>query len=120
MKKETGLALSSHEFAIEYLSSGNDFESELLAMGLHDELVDALALSETKGSPNTRYVTAKRRKIAALTDSNLLAKLRASKASYAGFLGDIIRSNPNGRTMEALVPPSVRKGFTIIENWLTK
>ena len=120
LKRETGLALSSHEFAIEYLSSGNDFESELLAMGLRDELVDALVLSETKGSSNTRYVAAKRRKIAALTDSDLLVQLRGSKASYAGFLGDVIRSNPNGRTMEALVPPSVRNGFTIIKNWLTK
>jgi putative ATP-dependent endonuclease of OLD family len=118
LKNETGLALSSREFAIEYLSSGNDFEAELLAMGLRDELIEALVLS--KGSANPRYVAAKRREIAAFTDSDLLVQLRASKASYAGFLGDIIRSNPNGRTTEALVPQSVRKGFTIIENWLTK
>jgi putative ATP-dependent endonuclease of OLD family len=119
LKKDTGLALSSDEFAIEYLSSGNDFESEMLALGLRDELIDALVLSETKGSTNTRYVAPKRRKIAALTDPDLLVRLRASKASYAGFLGDIIRTNPYRRTKEALVPLSVRNGFTIIENWLT-
>ena len=118
LERDTGLALSAQEFAIEYLSSGNDFEAELLAMGLRDELIEALVLS--KGSAEPRFVAAKRREIAALTDSDLLVQLRASKASYAGFLGDVIRSNPNGRTMEALIPQSVRKGFTIIENWLTK
>jgi putative ATP-dependent endonuclease of OLD family len=118
LKRDTGLALSSDEFAIEYLSSGNDFESELLALGLRDELVYALVLSETKGSGNKRYIAAKHREIAALTDPDLLSRLRASKASYAGFLGDVIRSNPNRRTKETLVPLSVRNGFTIIEGWL--
>jgi putative ATP-dependent endonuclease of OLD family len=88
-------------------------------MGLRDELVDALVLSETKGSVNTRYVAPKHREIAALPDPELLVKLRASKASYAGFLGDLIRSNPYGRAKEVLVPQSVRNGFTIIESWLT-
>jgi putative ATP-dependent endonuclease of OLD family len=120
LKKDTGLALPQDEFAIEYLTSGNDFEAELLAIGLRGELVDALVLSETKGSENPRYVAAKRKEIAALTDPDLLDQLRASKASYAGFLGDVIRSNPNGRTIEALVPLSVRNGFTTIENWLTQ
>jgi len=90
-----------------------------MGMGLRDELVDALVSCETKGSDNPRYVAAKRKEIAALTDPNLLAQLRGSKASYAGFLGDVIRSNPNGRTKESLVPLPVRSGFTTIEKWLT-
>ena len=120
LKKGAGLALSPDEFAIEYLSSGNDFEAELLAMGLRDELVDALVLSETKGSENPRYLAAKRKEIGALTDPDLLVQLRAAKASYAGFLGDVIRSNPNNKAKEALVPLPVRSGFTTIEKWLTQ
>lgn len=119
LKSDTGLALSPDVFAIEYHSSGNDFESELLALGLRDELIKALVLSETKGADNTHHIAAKNGEITALTDPDLLSRLRASKASYAGFLGDIIRSNPNGRTKESLVPLSVRKGFTTIESWLT-
>jgi putative ATP-dependent endonuclease of OLD family len=120
LRRDAGLALSTDEFGIAYLSEGNDFEAELMAMGLRDELVDALVLCETKGSDNPRYAAAKRKEIVALADFDLLVHLRGAKASYAGFLGDIIRSNPNERTKEELVPPPVRSGFTIVENWLTQ
>ncbi len=120
LRKDAGLALSADEFGIEYLSNGNDFEAELMGMGLRDELVDALVLCETKGSDNPRYTAAKRKEIVALADADLLAQLRGAKASYAGFLGDIIRSNSNGRNKDDLIPPSVRKGFTKVEIWLTQ
>ena len=120
LRNDAGLTLSTDEFGIAYLSNGNDFEAELMGMGLRDELVDALVLCATKGSENQRYAAAKRKEIVALTDSDLLAHLRKLKASYAGFLGDIIRSNPNGRTKEELVPLPVRSGFAIVKKWLTQ
>lgn len=120
LRKDAGLALSTDEFGIAYLSNGNDFEAELMGMGLRDELVEALVLCETKGSDHPRYTAAKRKEIVAFSDVDLLVRLRDSKASYAGFLGDVIRSNPNGRTKEELVPLPVRSGFAIVKNWLTQ
>jgi putative ATP-dependent endonuclease of OLD family len=120
LRRETGLELSEDVFSIEHLSPGNDIEAELLCLGLRDELIDSLVLSETKGSENERYVSAKRREITALADSDLLIRLRASKASYAGFLGDIIRTNPYGKTKESLIPATFIRGFAKVESWLTR
>jgi putative ATP-dependent endonuclease of OLD family len=120
LRRETGLVLSEDIFSVEYLSLGNDIEAELLYLGLRDELIDSLVLSETKGSENDRYVFAKYREIRGLIDIDLLIRLRASKASYAGFLGDIIRKNPYGRSKESLIPPTIIRGFTKVESWLTR
>lgn len=118
LKNKTGLELSTDQFVIEYLSDGNDIEAELLQLGLRSELVDALIMVDTNGTDNDRYIAAKRIEIEALSDDEILDKLRDSKASYAGYLGDVLRANPNGKTKEQLVPTSIRTGISTVESWL--
>jgi len=119
LKKDSSLALASDIFGIEYLSANNDFEAELLGLGLRDEIVDALVLCATNGSTTPRYLAAKRREIVALNDDQILAEMRVSKAAYAGFLADVLRRNPNGKSKNDLIPTAVSKAFTTIQTWLS-
>ncbi len=119
LKKDTNLALGPNKFGISYLTSGNDFEAELLLQtGLKEEIISALVLSETNGSENPRYRAAKLKEITALTEQDLLLKMRESKAAYAGFLADVLRENPNNKMVNALVPTAVIDAFNAVKGWL--
>jgi putative ATP-dependent endonuclease of OLD family len=120
LKKDTELALESDIFGISYLSSNNDFEAELLLQTkLRDEIISALVSSETNGSGNHRYRAAKLNEITTLPDQDILLKMRGSKASYAGFLADVLRENPNNRTANALLPSAVIDAFNAVKGWLS-
>ena len=120
LKKDTELALESDIFGVSYLRSNNDFEAELLLQTkLRDEIISALVSSETNGSENHRYRAAKLNEITALPDQDILLKMRGSKASYAGFLADVLRENPNNRTANALLPSAVIDAFNAVKGWLS-
>ncbi|WP_167631591.1 AAA family ATPase [Mariprofundus ferrooxydans] len=120
IRTETGLALDSDEFSVGFLSIGNDIEAELLnVQGLRQEIIDALIMAATRGSDNSHYVTAKTTEINALNDSQILEKMRASKASYAGYLSDILLINPYSKPKESLVPESMRAAFEEIRTWMS-
>lgn len=110
--------LNPASFTLNYLPPGRDFEAELIAHGLREELIDALVICATKGSSNTRFIDAKHREFSALDDDALTEKLRSEKASYAGFLADVILENPRGKTPEELVPPSIRTVLDRLNHWV--
>jgi len=117
--EDAGLALNSDIFSLHFLGDNNDIESELInALNIRDEIVEALISTETRGSTNTHYVGAKTKEIQALNDEGLLKKMRSSKASYAGFLSDVILRNPNNKEKEQLVPIAIVAAFKQIERWL--
>jgi len=120
LKKDTNLVLESDIFGISYLSSGNDFEAELLLqVKLRNEIILALVSFETNGSENHRYRYAKQGEIAALSDQEILLKMREAKASYAGFLADVLRENPNDRAANNLLPSAVMDAFNAVKGWLS-
>ena len=120
LKKDTELTLEPDIFGISYLSSNNDFEAELLLQTkLRDEIISALASSETNGSGNHRYRAAKLNEITALPEQDILLKMRRSKASYAGFLADVLKENPNDRTANTLLPSAVIDAFNAVKGWLS-
>lgn len=119
IKKDTRLELKSDVFGIAYLSEGNDFEAELLTtLSLRPEIIDALVLCETKGADNPRYIDAKHREISALGEDELIARLRASKASYSGYLGEVLISNQQGRSLQELLPKAAIETFEQLKEWL--
>jgi putative ATP-dependent endonuclease of OLD family len=114
-----GLALDSNIFSLNFISEDNDIEAELInTLNMQSEIVEALVATETRGSTNEQYVVAKTTEIESLNDEELLEKMRKSKASYAGFLSDVILRNPNGKRKEELVPEAMIAAFTQIERWL--
>lgn len=120
LKKDTGMALGSDIFGVSYLSSNNDFEAELLLqIKLRDEIISALVSYETNGTENARYRDAKLKEITALLDKDILLKMQGAKASYAGFLADVLRENPNNRTADALLPSAVIDAFDAVKGWLS-
>ncbi len=120
LKKDTGMALGSDIFGVSYLSSNNDFEAELLLqIKLRDEIISALVSYETNGTENDRYRDAKLKEITALLDKDILLKMQGAKASYAGFLADVLRENPNNRTADALLPSAVIDAFDAVKGWLS-
>lgn len=121
INKINGLVLNADNFFLSYLHTGNDIEAELIApLGLRREIVDALVLTETRGSGNEQYIAAKKKEIDALNDVQLLEKMHTSKASYAGFLADVIKRNPYKKNKESLVPEAVRNAFDQIQGWISK
>jgi putative ATP-dependent endonuclease of OLD family len=120
IKNATGLSLADDIFAISYLNDGNDMEAELLlSLGLKAELIEALVLSQIKGSANVDYRQAKQRELTELTDDDLLVKMKGFKASYAGFLANVITRNPQNRSKIALVPAAFQEAFIQVERWLS-
>lgn len=116
--KDAGLDLDNNVFSLHFLNANNDIEAELLnTLNMRPEIVEALVATETRGSSNEQYVTAKTREIESLNEE-LLEKMRKSKASYAGFLSDIILKNPNNKAKEALIPEAMIAAFKQIEEWL--
>lgn len=118
LTKEMNIALGANLYGITYLDNGNDFEAELIAHGLRDEVVDALVLYETKGSTNDRYRAAKYKELTVLTDEQLIANMREAKSSYSGFLADVLLENPRNKCAAELVPPNIRASFDCITGWL--
>jgi putative ATP-dependent endonuclease of OLD family len=118
IRGNTPLALSEDMFAVFYLCDGNDIEAEIVdALDLKDEVVEALVKTETRGSENDRYIEAKTKEISDLAADELIERMRSSKASYAGFLADVIARNPNGREAKELVPIAVRQAFEQLKKW---
>lgn len=120
IKQDTGLELSDDVFSINFLNLGNDIEAELIgSLALHEEVIESLVLTETKGRmSNSHYLAAKTTEIKALDNESLLKKMRASKASYAGFLADVITRNPKNRVKGDLVPEAFKEAFKKIEEWV--
>ncbi len=115
----TNLKLTNDVFGIDFLSAGNDIEAELvLTLKLREKVIQALISSETRGSDNTGYVAAKTLEITALSDDELVTKMRTIKTSYSGFLSDVITLNPQARSKEKLVPDALINAFRKIEEWL--
>lgn len=118
IRKDTTLTLSSDEFYLSFLSPNNDIEAEIIdVLGMRDEVMEALVKTETRGSDNVHYVAAKTTEIQALSDNQLIEKMRDSKASYAGFLSEVIARNPNSKPREELVPQAAIDVFEKLKKW---
>ncbi len=118
IKQNTSLELSSNEFYCSFLSQGNDIEAELVhVLTMRDEVIEALVKTETRGSENATYVGAKTTELKALSNDDLVERMRSSKASYAGFLADVIARNPNNRPVESLVPQAAIDVFKKLQEW---
>jgi len=121
IKKDTKLLLENDCFEIFYLNENNDFEAELLEINrLRPEIVDSLVMCETKGSDNERYKSSKLREISAKPDEEIIQLMRTNKASYAGYLGEILIKNPNQHEVNRLLPRAVLEAFTVIKEWFQK
>lgn len=118
LRKDTGLSLDASRFGISYLKKPNDFEAELLGLGLKNEIVSSLVLCATQGSDNSRFLAAMENKISAKTDIELLDDMRNSKASYAGYLAGILKINPNNKPLDERIPPAVIQAFGEVKRWL--
>lgn len=118
LTKELNRPLIANLYNINYLDTGNDFEAELVAHGLRDEIIDALVLYETKGATNKRYRSAKYKELNALDNTALIAKMRDAKSSYSGFLADVLLKNVRVKAPDELIPPNVRASFDCIRGWL--
>lgn len=118
IKRSTSLELSDNEFYCSFLSNGNDIEAELVhTLALREEAIEALVKTETRGSDNPQYVEVKTNELNALRDDELVERMRSSKASYAGFLADVIARNPNNRPVETLMPQAAREAFSKLKEW---
>lgn len=118
IRQNTSLALPDNEFYLSFLSVGNDIEAELVhVLALRDEVIESLVKTETRGSDNANYVQAKTAELNALSNDVLVDRMRSSKASYAGFLADVIARNPNNRPIESLIPQSAINAFEKLREW---
>ena len=118
IRDKTSLALSDNEFHCSFLSDGNDLEAELIQeLALRDEVIESLVKSETRGSDNVNYCQAKTKELSALSDDDLVEKMRSLKTSYAGFLADVIASNPKNKPIESLMPQAVICAFKKLQEW---
>jgi putative ATP-dependent endonuclease of OLD family len=119
IKRDSLLELGDDLFGVSYLSQGNDFEAEVFAsLGLRPEIVEALVKCETRGAVNVNWVSAKHRELSALSDDQVLRKMGELKASYSGYLGDILIANAAGRTKEQRIPSAILVAFDSIKEWL--
>jgi putative ATP-dependent endonuclease of the OLD family len=119
LKVDHKLALGADIFGVSFLATGNDFEAELLnTVPIKAEIIESLVLSETNATENTKWKEAKNKEISALTNPELLKRMRDSKASYAGFLADVIRDNPNNQDALKITPAPILAAITQIKTWL--
>lgn len=118
---EDNLLLTGNNFGVSFYGATNDLEAELLyALKMRDEINEALVLYETNATENTKYKRAKESELKALTDTDVLAKMQEKgvKASYSGFLADIIRENPNNKQPNQLIIQAAYDAFTTIKGWI--
>ncbi len=117
--KDAGLALDNTIFSLHFLGDKNDIEAELVnVLNMRDEIVEALIATKTIGNTNKNSVAAKTKEIKAMKNEGLLKIMRESKASYAGYLSDVILRNPNKKKTEDLVPGAVVAAFKQVEGWI--
>ena len=115
---EKKLTLSGNNFSLNFLSSGHDIEAELVhVQGIRDEIVEALVKAATKGSENPKYIAAKTAEIQKLNTDQLVELMRSAKASYAGFLAEIIATNKNSKPIEVIIPKAVIDSFNKLTEW---
>lgn len=118
IKQNTSLQLSDEEFFCSFLSDTYDIEAELIhTLGIRNEVIESLVKTETRGSENPNYIRAKTNELNILDDNALVDKMRSSKASYAGYLADVIAKNPNRKAIESLVPRAVIEAFKKLKEW---
>lgn len=110
-------------FHHDFLTTGNDFEAELVAHGLRPEIETAMVLAAMAevADKNDKYkehfFKAKQKEFSALSEGALLEKMRSEKTSYSGFLADVIRESPATKTAEMLVPGNIRAAFDQLIKW---
>lgn len=120
IQSEHGLALDANLFGISYLSLGNDIETEILSIpSLRGELIEAIVRSKTNDSANPNYRAAQLVSVNMLTDAELLTYMKAEKASYSGFLADVVKENPNDKEPEDFTPRAIFTALTQIKAWLS-
>lgn len=120
IKSETSLELSRDWFFLDYLSDPNDFEAEIIkSCGLRDEVIAAFLEKAKEINPNSAYLSAKQEELDALSDNDLIGKMRSEKTSYSGFLADTISLNGLGKPREDVVPQAFQNAFAKVEAWLT-
>lgn len=120
VKKDYSIDLNADIFELKFLDKDNDFEAELLKMGLRDEVIEALILTCQGAENNPRYREAKKKEFQSLSDIDLLAKLRDCKAEYAGLLAEVILDNPYSKDFKSMLSPALFESFAKIEEWLKK
>lgn len=119
LRTEINHPLGPDVFGISYCGNANDFEAELLrTLQMRDEINEAFVLYETDATTNQQYITAKSAEITALTDTDILSRMRNAKTSYSGFLADVIRQNPNNKQKDGLITKAVLDAFTAIKGWI--
>ena len=119
LKQEISYALDADLFGISYCTSSNDFEAELLnVLQLREEINEALVLCETNATDNAKHKTAKEAQIKALSDSEVLTRMRNAKTSYSGFLSDIIRQKASIKNSDQLVIKAALDAFIKIKEWI--
>ncbi len=119
IKTDHGLTLGSNIFGVSYFGAGNDVEAELMSISsLRAEIIEAIVLLESSAFNNPHYTASRRAVVSALNDVDLLVKLRGTKASYAGFLADVVRENPNNKVPAAITPDAIFLALTQIKKWL--
>lgn len=117
--RESSLNLLDDNFLASYLEQGNDIEAELvLKLAMKEEIIEALVISETGGSDNPQYVQVKHDQISALSDNDLILRMRGAKASYSGYLGEIIEKYPSGNKEMKFVSPAILSVITKLEGWV--
>lgn len=118
IRQNRNIGLTETNFFVSFLSSGNDIEAEIVnALQMRTEVVDALVKTETRGSNNPQCVQAKTSEISALNNTDLVLRMRSSKASYAGFLSDIIALNENKKLPQEIIPSAVITAFDKLNEW---
>lgn len=119
LRTEINHPLGADVFGVSYCGNTNDFEAELLnTLKMRDEINEAFVLYETDATTNQQYRTAKSAEIAALTDADILKRMRDAKTSYSGFLADVIRQNPNNKQKNGLITQAVQDAITAIKGWI--
>jgi putative ATP-dependent endonuclease of the OLD family len=118
IKQNRHIELTETNFFISFLSSGNDIEAEIVnILKMRTEVVDALVKTETRGNDNPQYVQAKTNEISALNNNDLVLRMRSSKASYAGFLSEIIALNESKKAAQEFIPSAVITAFEKLKEW---
>ncbi|MCF7942226.1 MAG: AAA family ATPase [Spirochaetia bacterium] len=102
-----------------FLSEGNAMEQELYyTLDIKDELRSAVVRMLTQDLDNERYVSVKTKEIERLSDAEFVKLLIKEKTSYASHVADMIRDESTGMKPVQLIPETVLKAFSHIEEKL--
>jgi putative ATP-dependent endonuclease of the OLD family len=120
LKTVHNITLGNEIFGIAHHSNGNDLEAELVnCVDLKSEIVQALILYDLDGVDNPRYLAAKQTEYSSKTDAELIALMRDAKASYAGFLAQVVRDNPNKKVPTVMTSAAIKSAISDIKKWLS-